>query len=209
MDELNQNNPSADFPQFDSLDKALDKSGHAGPSQASGEEGRQQQIPEKEGQTPSTSSGRASSEEKLAGIEKQRDEYLAGWQRAKADFINYKRDEGRRFEDLIRFANEDLLEELIGVLDSFDLGLAALEKAGPVEKGVYMVRSKLDNVLKQRGLERLPVKAGDMFDPSLSEAIVETESDQPAGTILEIIESGYKLHDKVLRPARVKISKEK
>ncbi len=150
-----------------------------------------------------------SAEEKLAATEKQRDEYLAGWQRAKADFINYRKDEARRFEDMIRFANEDLLEELIGVLDSFDLGLAALEKAGPVEKGVYMVRSKLENVLKQRGLERLPVKAGDIFDPSLSEAIVEAESDQPAGTILEVIESGYKIHDKVLRPARVKVSKEK
>jgi len=148
-------------------------------------------------------------DEKLAACEKQRDEYLAGWQRAKADFINYRKDEARRFEDMIRFANEDLLEELIGVLDSFDLGLAALEKAGPVEKGVYMVRSKLDSVLKQRGLERLPVKAGDKFEPSFSEAIVEAESDQPAGTILEVIEAGYKLHDKVLRPARVKVSKEK
>ncbi|OGZ01165.1 MAG: nucleotide exchange factor GrpE [Candidatus Liptonbacteria bacterium RIFCSPLOWO2_01_FULL_45_15] len=148
-------------------------------------------------------------EEKLAEAEKQRDEYLAGWQRAKADFLNYKKDEGKRFEDLIRFANEDILEELIGVLDSFDLGLAALEKAGPVEKGVYMVRSKLDNVLKQRGLEILSVKIGDKFDPSLSEAMVEIESEQPVGTILEIIESGYKLRDKILRPARVKVSKGK
>jgi molecular chaperone GrpE len=156
---------------------------------------------------PSQAPDEQTAEEKFAAVEKQRDEYLAGWQRAKADFINYKKDEARRFEDMIRFANEDLLEELVGVLDSFDLGLAALEKAGPVEKGVYMVRLKLDNVLKQRGLERLPVKAGDKFDPSLSEAIVESESDQPAGTILEVIEAGYKLHDKVLRPARVKVSK--
>lgn len=150
-----------------------------------------------------------SSEEKLADCEKQRDEYLAGWQRARADFINYKKEESKRFEDLIRFANEDLLEDLIGVLDSFDLGLAALEKAGPVEKGVYMIHSKLDDVMKQRGLERLPVKVGDKFDPLLSEAIVEMESEQPVGTILEIIESGYRLHDKILRPARVKVSKGK
>ncbi len=193
MDEIKQNqnentDPSASSPQSDSLDNARDKSGQVGPPQNSGEQ---------------------TDGEKLAVTEKQRDEYLAGWQRAKADFINYKKDEVRRFEDMIRFANEDLLEELIDVLDSFDLGLAALEKAGPVEKGVYMVRSKLESVLKQRGLERLSVKAGDMFDPSLSEAIVEAESDQPAGTILEIIEAGYKLHDKILRPARVKVSKEK
>ena len=74
-----------------------------------------------------------SDEEKLAETKKQRDEYLAGWQRAKADFLNYKKDEARRFEELIRFANEDILEEFIGVLDRFDLALAALEKAGPVE----------------------------------------------------------------------------
>lgn len=177
MDEIKQNNDSED----------------------------KQQTP-KADLTPQSDSGQAS-EEKLTAIEKQRDEYLAGWQRAKADFINYRKDEAGRFEKLIRFANEDLLEELIGVLDSFDLGLAALEKAGPVEKGVYMVRSKLDNVLKQRGLERLPVKAGDMFDPSLSEAIVEAESDQPPGTIIEVIENGYKLHDRVLRPTRVKVPK--
>ena len=147
--------------------------------------------------------------ELLAATEKTRDEYLAGWQRAKADFINYKKDEARRFEDMIRFANEDLLEDLVGVLDSFDLGLAALEKAGPVEKGVYMIHSKLEDVMKNRGLERLQVKAGDKFDPSLAEAIVESESDQPAGTVLEVIETGYKLHDKILRPARVKVSKGK
>ncbi len=158
--------------------------------------------------TPQSNSGQTN-DEKLAACEKQRDEYLAGWQRAKADFINYKKDEARRFEEMIRFANEDMLEELIGVLDSFDLGLAAMEKAGPVEKGVYMIHSKLEDIMKQRGLIRLPVKAGDKFDPSLSEAIVEVESDQPAGTILEIIELGYKLHDKILRPARVKVSKEK
>ena len=163
--------------------------------------------------TPQSDSGQASSlqvnDDKLTACEKQRDEYLAGWQRAKADFINYKKDEVRRFDDLIRFANEDILEELIDVLDSFDLGLAALEKAGPVEKGVYMVRSKLDNVLKQRGLEILSVKVGEKFNPVLSEAMVEIESEQPAGTILEVIESGYKLHDKILRPARVKVSKGK
>lgn len=164
-----------------------------------GTEGDQQQPPKSE----------LTIEEKLAACEKQRDEYLAGWQRARADFINYKKDESGRFEQMFRFANEDLLEDLIGVLDSFDLGLQALEKAGPVEKGVYMIRSKLDDVMKQRGLEILPVKVGDKFNPSLSESIVEMESDQPDGTIIEIIEPGYKLQEKILRPARVKVSKRK
>ncbi len=156
---------------------------------------------------PAGAAGQAGSDEKLAACEKQRDEYLAGWQRAKADFLNYRKDEAARFEQMIRFANEDLLEELIEVLDSFDLGLQALEKKGPVEKGVYMIRSKLEDVMKQRGVERISVKVGEKFDPSLAEAIVEAESEQPSGTIVEVIENGYKLNGKILRPARVKVSR--
>lgn len=148
-------------------------------------------------------------EEKLAACEKQRDEYLAGWQRTRADFSNYRKDEAKRFEDVLRFSTEDILKELIGVLDSFDLGLAALEKQGPVEKGIYMIRSKLADILKQRGLERIQVKIGQPLDLSFAEAIVEAESDQPAGTILEEIEPGYRLYGKILRPVRVKIAKSK
>ena len=148
-------------------------------------------------------------EEKLAECEKQRDEYLAGWQRARADFLNYKKDEIRRFEELARFSSEELLKQLIGVLDSFDLGLAALEKAGKAEKGIYMIRSQLQDILKQRGLERIPIKISEQFDPMIAEAIAEAESDQPAGTVIEEIEPGYRLYDKIVRPARVRISKGK
>ncbi len=156
---------------------------------------------------PAGQKSELTAEEKLAECEKQCTEYLAGWQRARADFSNYKKDEGKRFEEVMRFSSQDLLKELIGVLDSFDFGLAALEKAGPVEKGIYMIRSKLEDVLKQRGLERIPLKIGQPFDPLVAEAIVEIESDQPNGAIIEEIEPGYRLYDKIVRPARVKISK--
>ncbi len=146
-------------------------------------------------------------EEKLAECEKQRDEYLGGWQRARADFLNYKKDEVKRFEELARFSSEDILRQLIGVLDSFDLGLAALEKAGKAERGIYMIRSQLEDILKQRGLEKISVNVGQKFDPMIAEAIAEAESDQPAGTVLEEIEPGYRLYDKIVRPARVRISK--
>lgn len=147
--------------------------------------------------------------EKLAKAEKERDEYLAGWQRAKADFINYKKDEFKHLEEVARYGNEELLKDLISVLDNFDLGLRALERAGPVEKGVYMIRSQIEDILKKRGLEQIIVKIGEQFDPSVSEAIAEAESDKPTGTILEEIERGYRLYDKILRPARVKIAKER
>lgn len=147
--------------------------------------------------------------EKLKKCETERDEYLAGWQRAKADFINYKKDELRRLEEVARYGNEKLIEEMISILDSFDLGIAALEKNGPVDKGIYIIRTKIEDLLKKYGLSRIPIKTGELFDPAVAEAIAEEESEMPAGTVIAEIEAGYKLYDKVIRPARVKISKPK
>ncbi len=145
---------------------------------------------------------------KLVETESRRDEYLAGWQRAKADFINYKKEELQRLEDVAKYGNEELILELITILDNFDLGLAALEKSGQVERGIYMIRTQMSDILRKRGLSPLSVKAGDQFDPQLSEVVGEQESDKPPGTILQVIEIGYKLHNKLIRPARVKLSKQ-
>jgi molecular chaperone GrpE len=146
-------------------------------------------------------------DEKLAEVEKQRDEYLAGWQRAKADFINYRKEEMKHLEEVAKYGSEDLIKDLVSVLDNFDLGLRALEKAGPVEKGVYLIRSQIEDILKKRGLVKIDLKPGDPFDPMTAEALSEVESDRPPGTIVEEIEPGYRLHEKVLRAARVIIAK--
>jgi molecular chaperone GrpE len=147
--------------------------------------------------------------EKLEKSEKERAEYLAGWQRAKADFINYKKEEMQHLEDIARYGSLELLKDLIAVMDSFDLGLRSMEKAGSVDKGIYMIRAQIEDVLRKRGVERITVKVGEEFNPSVAEAIVTAESDKPAGTVLEEIEPGYRLYDKILRPARVKIAKTK
>lgn len=162
-------------------------------------------------------------EEKLLKAEKERDEYLAGWQRAKADFVNYKKDELKRLEEIARYGTEDLIYELITVIDNFDLALSYVNEKGPapaqqsrsqpggigIEKGIYMIRSQISDILRKRGLEKIEVKIGDSFNPDVSEAIAETESDKPPGLIIEIIEPGYRLNGKIIRPARVKISKNK
>ncbi len=153
--------------------------------------------------------GAAALEEKLAAAEKQRDEYLAGWQRAKADFINYKKEEYARLEEVARYGSEDLIKDLLTVMDNFDLGIRALEKNGPVEKGIYLIRSQVEDILKKRGLQKIALKPGDPFDPAVAEAVTEREVGQPPGTIVEEIEPGYRLHDKVLRAAKVIVSKEK
>ncbi|MCR4328581.1 MAG: nucleotide exchange factor GrpE [Patescibacteria group bacterium] len=148
-------------------------------------------------------------ENDLQKCERERDEYLSGWQRAKADFINYKKDEMRRFEEIAKYANTALLMDLIPVLDSFDLGIRALEKAGQVEKGVYMIKASLEDTLRRRGLERVVSVKRSLFDPGSAEVVSEVESEEPPGTIIEEIEPAYRLHDKIIRPARVKVSKGK
>lgn len=145
-----------------------------------------------------------------AKIEKlitEKEEYLGGWKRAKADFINYKKDELKRLKEIVKFGNEDLIRDLITVLDSFDLGLAAMEKEGKAVKGMYMIRAQLEDMLKKRGLERVMISVGQPFDPGLHESIASVESDLKSGTIVEEVERGYLLHGRVIRPARVKIAK--
>lgn len=148
-------------------------------------------------------------QDELAKLKQERDEYLAGWQRAKADFINYKKDELNRMEKVAKYGEEELMRELVTILDSFDLGINAMEREGKVEKGIYMIRAQMEDVLKRYGLAKIPVKRGDMFDPAMHESIVEVESDSPPGTVVEEIEPGYILHEKLIRPARVKVAKHK
>ncbi len=147
--------------------------------------------------------------DKLDFLQKERDEYLNGWKRAKADLINYQKDEAKRFDELLKFGSIDIIKDLIPVLDSFDLSLSVLEKQGKAEKGVYMIRAQMEDVLKKRGLEKISVMPGQKFDPSIHESISEGESEYPIGSVFEVIEHGYSLNGRVVRPTRVKLSKGK
>lgn len=146
---------------------------------------------------------------KLAECQKERDDYLNGWKRAKADLINYKKDEAKRFEAIVKFSNEALIKELLNVLDSFDLALVALgvEEDKKTQKGLYLIRQQLEDILRQNGLERIIISVGQSFDPALQEAVAIIESDKPSGTIIEEVERGYLLNGKLIRPARVKVAK--
>jgi molecular chaperone GrpE len=146
-------------------------------------------------------------ESEVEKLKRQCEEYLNGWKRAKADLINYQKDEAKRFDDLVKFGNKDLIREFIPVLDSFDLALSVLEKEGKVEKGVYMIRGQFEDVLRKQGLERMAVSIGAPFNPQLHESVGEMAADVPEGTIAAEIERGYTLHGKVVRPARVKLAR--
>ena len=146
----------------------------------------------------------------MLGDEEKNDkaeEYLNGWKRAQADLINYKKDEAGRLEGGLKFGNESILMEIISVTDSFDFALASMEKTGPVEKGICLIKTQIDDLLKRHGIEKIFAKAGDVFNPAMHEAIATAEVSEQSGTIVEEIESGYTLHGKVVRPARVRVSK--
>jgi len=137
-------------------------------------------------------------------LKQERDEYLNGWKRAKADLINYQKDEGKRFEEMMNYSREMVIGDLIPVLDSMELAL----RAEPQNDGLHRIKIQLEDELKKYGLEKIKVSPGDTFDTGLHESIGELESKEAAsGTIAAEVSSGYKLKTKVIRPTRVKIAK--
>ncbi len=157
---------------------------------------------------PENNSGRETIDE-LSKCQKEREEYLDGWKRARADLINYKKDEAKRFESIVKFSNETIIKDLIIVLDSFDLALSVLQNEADErkEKGLYLIKQQLEDILKLSGLERIIISVGQPFNPSNQEAVAEVESDKLSGTIIEEVERGYLLNGKLIRPARVKVAK--
>lgn len=145
--------------------------------------------------------------EKLKKCQKEKEEYLDGWQRTKADFINARREEEERRKDFIKLSNQLLIADILSVLDSLDLAVQSQKnKENDITDGVYLIKLQLQDVLKKYGLEVMKTK-GEKFDPKFHEAIEEVESKKESGTIIEEVQKGYKLDNKVLRPARVKITK--
>jgi len=156
------------------------------------------------------STAQAPASDELSQCKAQAQEYLNGWQRTKADFINYKNDEGRRLEDTARFMTRSLVMDVLPVLDSFDLACQQMEgKQGSEQeiKGILLIRSQLLDVLKKRGVEVIPLHTGDTFNPELHEALGEVQSDLPEGVVAEEFQKGYMLQGKVVRPARVRLAK--
>lgn len=150
---------------------------------------------------------------KLRACEKEKKEYLDGWQRAKADLLNSKKEAAEKLVKVSGASKEALASELLPVLDSFDMAFKgeAWTKVDDVwQKGVEYIHTQLLGVLSAHGVEQLG-KTGENFDILLHEASEErdppTDSGQESGTILEVLQSGYKTKDSIIRPARVVVSK--
>lgn len=145
----------------------------------------------------------------LEKAQAQAAEYLEGWQRARAEFANYRRRVEAEREDIRCRSNEALLLKLLPIVDDFERALQVL----PVEladhpwvDGVRMILNKFHALLESENV--IPVSAvGQMFDPQWHEAMMQEETtEHPDGTIIEELRKGYRLGDRVLRPALVKVA---
>lgn len=134
--------------------------------------------------------------------------------RTTADFDNYKKRAAREKQDAIKYANEGLLQKLIGVLDNFDMAVAAASTTAAhdpavksLQTGVNMILGQLRQVLAEFGLEEIDA-TDQQFDPNFHEAISQQErADVPEGQVVQQVRKGFKLKDRLLRPASVIVSR--
>lgn len=142
----------------------------------------------------------ASSADKFAELEAKCDEYLNNWKRAAADMANYKKEEMARAGMLIGYAKEGVFSNLLPIIDSIYMAAVAFGKEGfaPIEK-------QIQEFLKKEGIEEIKA-VGQKFDPNSMEIMEEVEGGE-SGMVVEEMQKGYKVREKVLRPAKVKVSK--
>lgn len=157
---------------------------------------------QEEQKTPTT-------EEQLQDCNNQKDEYLKNWQRERADFLNYKKDEIKRCGEMVDYSKISIFLELISILDHFELALKTLTddlKAKPEIIGIINIKKQIESLLKTNGIEKIDC-IEKPFDPETSEIFEQIEQDGVSQTVIEVIQAGYMFKGKLIRPAKVKIIK--
>lgn len=139
------------------------------------------------------------------------EEYLAGWKRERADFINYKKEESERVGCFIKYANEELILKILPILDNIYLAEKELPeeiKGSKWTEGFLQIKTQLSDFLQKEGVEEIKTTNA-KFDPNLMEVSEEVEDGkgEESGTVIEEIQKGYTLHDKLIRPTKVKVTK--
>jgi len=149
---------------------------------------------------------KAELEQRLAELEAERDAAIADLQRVAADFDNFRKRTARDHQALVASASERVVKELLPVLDDLERALtaAAEHEEAELEEGVRLVHRELSQVLTKEGL--VAVETDGKFDPHEHEALLTQPSEAEEGAIVEVIQKGYRLGDRVLRPARVVVS---
>jgi molecular chaperone GrpE len=146
---------------------------------------------------------------KLSAAEQKAEESYQRFLRAQADFDNFRRRTQKEKEDQAKYASLSVIEQLLPALDNFERALTAskgTQDAESLAKGVEMVLRQMEQVLGAEGLETIPT-VGEVFNPTVHQAVMQEESDEyESGIVIAELQKGYKLKDKVIRPAMVKVS---
>jgi molecular chaperone GrpE len=160
-----------------------------------------EQVP---GTVPET--GPDESGDDVAALQAERDELFDRLQRLAAEFDNFRKRNARENAALAERANERLVKELIPILDDLGRALeaAAEHEEAKLEEGVRLVHRSLADLLTKEGLSEIDTEG--KFDPHVHEALLSQPSDADEGSVIEVVQKGYKLGDKVLRPARVVVA---
>lgn len=148
----------------------------------------------------------APAEETAEDAAAPQDDYKNRYVRALADFENFRKRSEREKADFFRYATAAVLRDVLPVLDNFDRALDHAEEGDEFHKGVLMIYKQLFEVLQRHGLKPID-EAGVTFDPNFHEAVVREEDDSVANhTVVAVLQKGYFLHDRLLRPALVKVA---
>jgi molecular chaperone GrpE len=144
--------------------------------------------------------------DEVAALQAERDELFDRLQRLAAEFDNYRKRNAREQRALSERANERLVKELIPILDDLGRALeaAAEHEEATLEDGVRLVHRAMSDLLAKEGLAE--IETDGKFDPHVHEALLSQPSDKEEGSVIEVVQKGYKLGDKVLRPARVVVA---
>jgi molecular chaperone GrpE len=153
-------------------------------------------------------------QKELEAAKAQAAEYLEGWQRARAEFANYKRRVEKEQSEAYQNATGRVIGRFVDVLDDFNRAVADkpsdMSDATALAQwaaGVSLIQRKLQNILDAEGVERIPAE-GKPFDPALHEAVTHEDSDQhEPGQIIAVLRQGYRIGDKIIRPALVRVAK--
>lgn len=148
--------------------------------------------------------------EEIERSQQQASEYLDGWQRERAEFANYKNRTAREKEETRAQIVSEIIAKYLEILDDLELAIInrpAEDEAEAWVDGIELIHVKLNAILEDEGVEVI-IAEGDTFDPNFHEAITyEEDDDHQDGQVIEVVQKGYKLGDRVLRPAKVRVAK--
>ena len=146
----------------------------------------------------------------FARCKNERQEYLDGWQRSRAELQNFIKQKDIEVQDFKRFAISEIILKVLIFFDNLGFILDSAPKSvkgDPWLKGIASTRKQLEDMLTREGVEEIPAEQGGEFEPARHEAVETVESDERSGLIAQVLQKGYTLNGKAIRPTRVKVAK--